>query len=59
MHAMALGVAQHVAGNALELLVYHGPRTTKQNLDKVWGLILESYKENKSPVQIRELVPSI
>jgi hypothetical protein len=45
MHAMALGVAQHVAGNALELLVYHGPRTTKQNLDKVWGLILEQYKE--------------
>ena len=32
---LALGVAQHVVGSVLDLLVRHGPRATQQNPAKI------------------------
>ena len=60
MHTHALGVAQHVAGNALELLVFYLlPRNSKLNLDNVWEHVLQHFKEHRSPVQIRKLTTTM
>jgi hypothetical protein len=54
-HDLALGVAQHAGGSALELMVFHGPGTAKQNLANVWLHVNQWYKETKCPCRIRKI----
>lgn len=46
MHTLHLGVYQQVLGSTLQLLVAHMlPRTPEQNMEHVWGMVKEYYKE--------------
>ena len=61
LHCLSLGVAQHIGGNVLKLLIYTvldtGP--LPERLQTVWQMVQRYYREHRVPTQVSKLTLSM